>query len=179
MKKINVLLLSAAAFFITACGSSENKNQHNESEKQVIVLPEAEIELNDKTTEDALMEYLKVKNALTAAEPQQAKQAAEALSKELHAIEGCEPTALIAEEIAQSDSLQVQREKFTILSADMIALMKNADIKTGTIFVQYCPMANEGNGGYWLASQKDIRNPYYGEDMLECGEVKDELKAEK
>ena len=125
------------------------------------------------------MEYLKVKNALTAAEPQKAKQAAEALSKELHAIEGCETTALIAEEIAQSDSIQVQREKFSILSSDMVALMENTDIKSGTIFVQYCPMANEGNGAYWLASQKDIRNPYYGEDMLECGEVKNELTVEK
>src|SRR5690606_4591357 len=104
--------------------------------------------------------------------------AADDLSNQLQDIEGCEEAARLANEIAQSDSLQAQREKFSILSDDLIALMKNADIKSGTIFVQYCPMANEGNGAYWMASQKDIRNPYYGEDMLECGEVKEELKSE-
>src|SRR5690606_32009923 len=109
-----------------------------QEEKQVIVLPEAAIELQDQTMEDVLMQYLKVKNALTAAEASNAKTAADDLSNQLQDIEGCEEAARLANEIAQSDSLQAQREKFSILSDDLIALMKNADIKSGTIFVQYC-----------------------------------------
>jgi hypothetical protein len=37
-------------------------------------------------------------------------------------------------------------------------------------------MANDGNGGYWLSSEPQIKNPYYGDEMLECGEVKEEIK---
>jgi Cu(I)/Ag(I) efflux system membrane fusion protein len=36
-------------------------------------------------------------------------------------------------------------------------------------------MANEGKGGYWLSSQEEIMNPYYGDDMLHCGEVKETI----
>jgi len=32
-------------------------------------------------------------------------------------------------------------------------------------------MANNGNGGDWLSSEKKIQNPYYGSDMMECGAV--------
>jgi hypothetical protein len=46
---------------------------------------------------------------------------------------------------------------------------------SGSIYVQYCPMANEGKGGYWLSSQEEIMNPYYGDDMLHCGEVKETI----
>jgi hypothetical protein len=37
-------------------------------------------------------------------------------------------------------------------------------------------MAKNGDGAYWLASEKEIKNPYYGDDMLNCGEVKEEIK---
>ena len=37
-------------------------------------------------------------------------------------------------------------------------------------------MANEGNGGYWLAAEQEVRNPYYGDEMLACGEVKRTIK---
>jgi hypothetical protein len=53
--------------------------------------------------------------------------------------------------------------------------MKHTKIDSGSIFVQYCPMANDGDGGYWMASSNEIRNPYYGDEMLNCGEVKEEL----
>jgi len=32
------------------------------------------------------------------------------------------------------------------------------------------------NGAYWLSETPDIRNPYYGEEMLTCGETKETLK---
>ncbi|MDP8212737.1 MAG: efflux RND transporter periplasmic adaptor subunit [Candidatus Zapsychrus exili] len=41
------------------------------------------------------------------------------------------------------------------------------------LYLSFCPMAF-GKGAYWLADTEQIRNPYYGAEMLECGEVKEE-----
>jgi hypothetical protein len=44
-----------------------------------------------------------------------------------------------------------------------------------TVYYQFCPMMNDGNGAYWLSETRDIRNPYYGESMLTCGETVETL----
>ena len=40
------------------------------------------------------------------------------------------------------------------------------------VYSQYCPMADDNNGAYWLSKQEKVINPYFGEAMLTCGEVK-------
>jgi hypothetical protein len=45
------------------------------------------------------------------------------------------------------------------------------------IYVQHCPMANNGDGGDWLSAENKIQNPYYGSEMMECGAVIAEIKA--
>jgi len=37
-------------------------------------------------------------------------------------------------------------------------------------------MAFDGKGGYWLSNSKEIRNPYFGDIMLACGEVTEVLE---
>lgn len=86
-------------------------------------------------------------------------------------------TAIIANKIENSTDIAVQRKEFTALSNDVIALFKHADLKSGTIFVQHCPMANKGEGGDWLSSAQKIQNPYYGSEMMECGAVIEEIKT--
>ena len=39
------------------------------------------------------------------------------------------------------------------------------------MYKQFCPMAFEGKGGYWVSTSEDIKNPYYGDKMLTCGKV--------
>lgn len=39
------------------------------------------------------------------------------------------------------------------------------------IYLEFCPMANQDKGGYWLSFEEEIRNPYFGDRMLQCGEV--------
>jgi membrane fusion protein, copper/silver efflux system len=34
----------------------------------------------------------------------------------------------------------------------------------------YCPMV-PGGGGDWMQRKEPLRNPYWGSEMLECGEV--------
>lgn len=43
------------------------------------------------------------------------------------------------------------------------------------VYEQFCPMADNNKGAYWLSITKEIKNPYLGKAMLTCGEVKDEI----
>ena len=44
------------------------------------------------------------------------------------------------------------------------------------VFVHYCPMAFDDTGANWLDTSEVISNPYYGDLMLRCGEVQQQLK---
>lgn len=64
------------------------------------------------------------------------------------------------------------REQFISISNTMIALAESFDPIDTPIYVQHCPMADSNNGADWLSLEKEIRNPYFGAQMLKCGEVK-------
>ncbi|EKF53808.1 hypothetical protein I215_15663, partial [Galbibacter marinus] len=42
-----------------------------------------------------------------------------------------------------------------------------------TLYQQFCPMYDGGSA--WLSLSKDIKNPYYGSQMLNCGKVQKEI----
>ncbi|WP_018622796.1 DUF3347 domain-containing protein [Spirosoma luteum] len=71
--------------------------------------------------------------------------------------------------ISKLGSVVAQREEFAALSTGMIAVTRAA--KPAKAYVQYCPMKNAS----WLSDSRDVRNPYYGEKMLKCGSVKEEI----
>ena len=72
-------------------------------------------------------------------------------------------------------SCEKQRLAFGTLSSAMYALLKKVDLKNGGVYKQYCPMAFNDKGAYWLSEEEEIKNPYFGKKMLECGEVQDSL----
>jgi membrane fusion protein, copper/silver efflux system len=37
-------------------------------------------------------------------------------------------------------------------------------------------MANGDQGAYWFSAEKEIRNPYFGDMMLSCGETRETIK---
>jgi Cu(I)/Ag(I) efflux system membrane fusion protein len=57
----------------------------------------------------------------------------------------------------------------------MITIIESFDPLSSTVYIQHCPMADSNNGADWLSQEKEIRNPYFGESMLKCGEVKKEI----
>lgn len=161
-----------------ACTHSEKKTIASaDSTSTAAATATTGVELADAKTENIYKGYIALKNALVSSNPAAAKTAASKLSVALKAFQGCENTALIADQIAGSADLKLQRKEFTALSSDVIALFKHAEIKKGTIYVEHCPMANNGMGGDWLSSEKKISNPYYGDEMLTCGAVLEELKT--
>ena len=76
----------------------------------------------------------------------------------------------------QWQSLEEVRVAFIAISETMIRLLQTFDFTTEPLYVQHCPMANKDEGADWISSEKDIRNPYFGQTMISCGEVKSMLK---
>ncbi|MEO6521274.1 MAG: DUF3347 domain-containing protein [Mucilaginibacter sp.] len=77
------------------------------------------------------------------------------------------------EHISESDKLAHQREHFTSLSKNMIAVTKALKLNSTIVYEQYCPMKKAS----WLSETAAIRNPFYGKDMEDCGSVKETIKA--
>ena len=68
-----------------------------------------------------------------------------------------------------------QREHLVTLSKDFYDIAKEFGTEK-PLYKVYCSMYNDNKGAYWLSDSKEIKNPYYGEAMLTCGEVQEELK---
>ena len=78
--------------------------------------------------------------------------------------------------IAQKDeTAEHQRIIFEQTSNAMYGAIKAAGYKSNQLYRQYCPMAMNDKGAYWLSNETEIRNPYFGSKMLECGEITDTL----
>ena len=67
--------------------------------------------------------------------------------------------------------MEIQRSYFAKLSSAILNVSKAFGVINLTYYEIYCPMANDGSGAYWLSKERVIRNPYFGEKMLGCGEV--------
>jgi len=77
--------------------------------------------------------------------------------------------------ISETDDIKKQREHFVPLSAHFINAVRTFGIDQ-KVFVEFCPMANNDVGAYWLSEDEEIRNPYFGKEMLNCGSVVEEIK---
>ena len=75
------------------------------------------------------------------------------------------------EAIAKGETIEKQRKNFVVLNENMVPVVLNIGTLTKNMFVQKCPMANNNNGAFWISSEKEIRNPYYGEQMMTCGSI--------
>jgi Cu(I)/Ag(I) efflux system membrane fusion protein len=73
--------------------------------------------------------------------------------------------------ILNSKDIKAQRDHFKQLSNHLIKAVQSFGINK-KVYVEFCPMADNDNGAYWLSDQEQILNPYFGDAMLKCGEVK-------
>jgi len=80
-----------------------------------------------------------------------------------------------AEHIAETKDILIQRDHFMSLSKSMYSLLKISKFEQ-PVYYQFCPMANDGKGAYWLSKEKEIKNPYFGTKMLTCGETAETIK---
>ncbi|MEX1001093.1 MAG: efflux RND transporter periplasmic adaptor subunit [Crocinitomicaceae bacterium] len=74
-------------------------------------------------------------------------------------------------QVFNQNKLEDQRMYFSDLSNTLIDINKVYGVEDNTIYIQYCPMANNKVGAYWLSTSPEIKNPYFGDKMLGCGET--------
>ena len=82
-----------------------------------------------------------------------------------------------ADHISTSKEISKQREYFMSLSKNMYSVIKVAKSET-PVYYQFCPMANKGKGGNWLSLENKVMNPYYGNQMLNCGRVVETIQKQ-
>ncbi len=143
----------------------------------------------DFSIKEIVSNYLKLKNALTKDDSKNAAAAGNAIVANLAALEAnslpaaqkkvftdvADDAKEHAEHIgANAGKLNHQREHFATLSKDVNDLIKTFGAGQ-KIYVDFCPMYNDGKGAIWLSEIKEIKNPYYGSKMLTCGSVTKEL----
>lgn len=81
----------------------------------------------------------------------------------------------IANTLANVEDLDMYRVGYLDLNRELEDILKE-EISSGEIYMQYCPMAFNNKGAYWFASDKEVMNPYFGDQMLHCGSVKETFK---
>jgi len=77
--------------------------------------------------------------------------------------------------LTKAASIEDQRLAFAGFSSQFYKAIKSFGLMGKTAYYQFCPMANNKKGAYWLSESKVIRNPYFGEKMMDCGENKETL----
>lgn len=149
MKKITVLI--ALAIIVTACGGKKE----NKEEGKIA---------------DPVSKYLAVKDALILTDGVKAQSAAKAFLN----IQTDASLQGALDIIATTTDVKVQRQAFETLSMGMYALVQ-ASGSTSPLYKQFCPMAFNNKGAYWLAAEMEVNNPYFGDAMLHCGSVQEKI----
>tara|TARA_R110002051_G_scaffold264120_1_gene324028 strand:+ start:1238 stop:3055 length:1818 start_codon:yes stop_codon:yes gene_type:complete len=165
--------------------STSTGTDHSKMKKRIEVSGEFQGQLKQ-----VFENYISVKNALVnddgAAAQKEAKQMEGSLAKVdmklLKDKEAHNHWMTVQKELKASSSamastsdIKKQRDHFKHLSAHMISSIQLFGVNQ-KVYNNYCPMADSNKGANWLSLEKEIRNPYYGEAMMTCGEVKATLE---
>ena len=183
MKKIFVY--ATAAFFL-ACGEKKTENKSDEQILEVDTLAEQKefqkhisaersAVIDDELISSVYDKYNKIKTALVNSDPKTAKMVAVELLKssgpELESTGLRESLSVLA----NTKNIDEQRKSFSAFTV-VVKNMLEGKVSAGTIYYDYCPMAFNGKGAYWLANEEKIQNPYFGDEMLNCGTVEERLE---
>jgi Cu(I)/Ag(I) efflux system membrane fusion protein len=128
--------------------------------------------------------YMAVKDHLVASDLHQATQKAQEFVAGLqaigeHRLQGAAHEAWMtsfqnigghARALASATSLENARNEFRNLSDVLIVASKQFGVQ-GVVYRQYCPMAFDDEGAYWMSDSEEIENPYLPETMLGCGDT--------
>jgi len=185
--------------FVSVFFSCQNKQQ-TPKVKEVKPVVEAVVEMTPKIKEVDIVfktqitaiydAYNQLKDALVASDSILAKTTANSVltsldkvqmsllkKQESHKVWKTEKSLIKTQlnQLVKSKTLTQQRTIFLQISNSMIHLVENFGINK-KVMIQYCPMADDFKGGYWLSTDVNIKNPYFGSKMLTCGSTKRIIK---
>ncbi|MGQ7871074.1 efflux RND transporter periplasmic adaptor subunit [Sunxiuqinia sp. sy24] len=135
-------------------------------------------------------DYLKMKDAFVASEAHQVMLAAQNAEKSLKKVdmgllkgdahkawmEQLKTLESTINTISKLMDIKKQRAEFARFNLAFYKSLKMFGLVNTTAYFQYCPMAIEDKGAYWFSETEEIRNPYFGDMMLGCGENRETLK---
>lgn len=200
MKKSSILLVSfslSVGLFMSACSGKKGDESHhgeeqNASEQEV---PESKAHFDvsqdfQRQLGDVFTNYNALKDAFIESDPEKVRAQASSTS---HAVANVDmklldgqahndwmayvtPMSNALKDIANSQDLEVQREAFSTVSDNLYKSIKAFGLGGKEAFYEFCPMAFNNQGGYWLSDNEKILNPYFGDAMLNCGVVKERLR---
>ena len=193
---MNKILVLAGMVFLAACGNSDEKavvadaapktlaaSAHSDSfnlafgkmlnsyfqlkdqfiaENDTLVAQEAVALISDVAEAAVKFEELKADTVMSAT----ARSYAVSISAELKGL------------VSETDR-EERRKSFQVVSEQLYDLLRTVRYDREVVYHQYCPMAFNDAGAFWLSNSSDIRNPYLPKKMLICGEVKDSVDFRK
>jgi Cu(I)/Ag(I) efflux system membrane fusion protein len=131
-------------------------------------------------------EYIKLKDAFVKDDSNNGMVASKGLLNNLHIVDmklltdkvGHAQWMLLEKEIkaaatsiSKTSTIKGQRNHFKQLSSSIATAIEIFGINE-KVYHQFCPMADGNKGAYWLSKEEKVINPYFGDAMLTCGEVK-------
>lgn len=140
-----------------------------------------------------LTAYFKLAEALVTEKPDDAVRHSKELREHLEKIAAEELTGDAAEQwkelsdtilrglknLEKTTNVESQRTAFDptseALARVLLAFRHSMD---HPVHLFFCPMAFDNRGAYWLEENKDLRNPYFGDEMLKCGELAETVPPE-
>ena len=182
-------LAIAALIFLAACGGADKKTAEIKKDTPLATSKNSS-EFNDKFTA-LLTNYYNLKDAFAASNDTMAASQAKALiasadnvdvkeakadsnitemAQQYLASVTAEAKAMVAE-----PGIEEKRKSFQMISDNMYDLVRTVHFDKEIVYHQFCPMAFNDVGAYWLSPSAEIKNPYFGKKMLTCGEVKDSI----
>lgn len=193
MKQI-IMLSAVVLVILSACSNKNNMTPATSPETKdgstAGYTPPAGVDTKvSASIKDIVDAYLKLKDALASDNAKDAAGAGGEIMKVLSKVDSVDMTpaqrksyADLADDIKENaehisenaGKIDHQREHFEMLSKDIYDLVK---VFGGGrhLYQDFCPMYDK-KGAAWISETKEIKNPYMGDKMSTCGEVKEELK---
>lgn len=173
MRKFFFLSTIALAALVLSCNQ---KTESKDNSKHILKI--AEVVFNKGTDLTKLFTaYEKVSEALVNTDYEAAKKASEDMLKKMDGSNDVlwGEVKPVVKQMASSFDVEELRKYFYNLNMLLETPLRES-LVSGEIYMQYCPMAFDDTGAYWFATDKTIMNPYFGDVMLHCGEVKTSYK---
>nr|WP_294900712.1 DUF3347 domain-containing protein [uncultured Pedobacter sp.] len=167
------LALTGMIYSAYACTNPSATNTSSENTENATEQASANPKFADAKVNEVYQHYIHLKTALVNDDNKEATSGANMLAK---ALKDANISAKNINAMVAAKDIKAKRAKLSDLSNELAETFRKSKLESGVVYKQYCPMANDGNGGYWLASEKKISNPFYGSKMISCGSVEEEIK---
>ncbi|PQJ30926.1 hypothetical protein BST92_02815 [Nonlabens arenilitoris] len=169
MKKLFKTVLTVIA--ITTLIACKNEAKTKNANEETVETSKTELTFSNPDVKNQFRHYIHLKTALVNSDVSEAKSGAKML------MENTDDAQLknMLSKISDARDIEEQRTIFSSVTEKMTAIVDES-IKNGEVYKQFCPMAFNNEGGYWLSTEREIRNPYFGDKMLKCGKVSETIK---